>query len=91
MTDFQARLDEAAVRNAATLVRIETLKEVIGFHREQRPSEPTDWEEAARTFTEAYVAMGEWLTEALREGVIESQVTLATLQSIHAEILDRKD
>lgn len=86
MSDAVSRRSELMARMAATQTRVDTLKEVIAFHRQIRPAESDDWETTARGFANAYLALGAWFTEALHETLIEGELALTEMQAIQAEI-----
>lgn len=79
-------LAEEKQRNAVNNARVELLKEIVAFHRSLRPDNPEDLEATAIALASSYFEIGQWLTEALAEALVEAKRGLGEVQQIHADI-----
>ena len=77
----------AGFRQAMIRGRVDTLKEVIWFHRQLRPEPCGDRERLALALADANATMGEWLAERLKQAVADSRMTPDQVDAVQANLL----
>ncbi|WP_395651632.1 hypothetical protein [Brevundimonas sp.] len=77
----------AAFRQAMIRGRVDTLKEVIWFHRQLRPEPCEDREGLALALADANSTMGDWLAERLKQAIADSRMTPDQVDAVQANLL----